>query len=59
MFEVIVGNVGQVWVGNNGTNARIEARQWVAAAKRGGTRADPHAIVMKDGEIVAEYGEQG
>ena len=59
-YEVIVGNVGTVYRGANGFDARVEYNRAVGRSKRGGGRdAGEPVTLMRDDDIAAEYMPEG
>lgn len=57
-FETIVGNVGTVYRGNNGLDARFHARTYVDRIKTNNAgRACSPVVVLQNGEIVEEWSD--
>jgi hypothetical protein len=55
-FQVIVGNVGTVYDGDNFMESRVTAKRYVEMSKAGeGRCADESVTLMEDGEIIAEH----
>lgn len=59
-YEVIVGNAGTVYKGDNERDALLNARLYVdqSKANRGRAAGEP-VTVLKDGEIVEHYEPPG
>lgn len=55
-WQVVVGNVGTVFDGGNGFEARQEYAEYVAISKAPHGRASGEEVVLfRDGEIELEY----
>lgn len=55
-FEVIVGNIGAVYSGNNYMQAQCCYSRYVKAShKREGRAADESVVLMHNGEVRSEY----
>lgn len=55
-FQIVVGNVGHVWQGNNYMQARSQYAAWVKQSKANGGRAKGEPVTLfHKGEIKAEY----
>jgi len=58
LYEVIVGNIGVVYRGNDEADAVQEYEDYVVESKAGYGRAGNEAVVlMKDGEVYKEHVE--
>lgn len=56
-YEVLVGNIGCVYKGTHGFDARVAYNTYVGQSKRGYGRAATEPVTLIcDGEIVSEYG---
>ena len=56
IWEVIVGNVGTVFMGENGFNAIKTYNKCIASSKSGYGRMSGESVyLIKDGEINKEY----
>lgn len=56
LYEVIVGNIGTVHVGNDRAEASRHFREYVEQSMSGVGRAGCESVtMMKDGEPVAEF----
>jgi carbamate kinase len=55
-YSVIVGNIGQVYEGNNAMQARAAYKTYIAQSKASGLRASGEPVTLFDtNEIKAEY----
>lgn len=56
IYDVIVGNIGRVWCGNDLNKAQGFYETYVDISKSGMGRAGNQPVqLMKDGEIYEEY----
>ena len=55
-YAVIVGNVGQVWAGNNPVEAQKQYSEWIAEAKGETGRAAGETVTLtRNGEPLREF----
>ena len=59
-YSIVVGNVGTIYRGSNGFEARVEYNRAIGRSKRGGGRdaGEPVTLTM-NGEPIAEYVPEG
>lgn len=54
-YEVVVGNIGTVYSGNNLRDARFHARSYVDRSKSAIGAAREPVTVLRDGEVLDEF----